>query len=369
MNNNILLIYGGNSVEHEISIITAVQLKKIYKGKYNLLLCYLKDGEFYFSSKLCNLDTYKKPLKNIPKISFKANKNYFYVKGRKISFLSTWVVAHGANCEDGTLSSYFKTLHIDTISQPLDTACIGQNKILTKKLCSVPIIDYFEANDYLFSYELKHLIDSAHKLSYPLVLKPSNLGSSIGVKTAQNTEELIVSIEELLHLTREVIIEKHINKFVELNVAIISYKNELIVSEIEKVSSSKILSYDDKYVNNSKSLDGQKKELPAKIDEKLRQQLIDYAMSAYTNLKCKYIVRFDFIYDEQNDILYLNEINNIPGSLALYLFEKIGIEKNKIIDMYLDQGLEDLSNEKTIITSYEQNILKDNNFNFFKTIK
>ena len=142
--NNILLVYGGNSVEHEISIITALQIINKYKGKYNLIPCYHKNSEFYISKKLLNLSFYKRKnkLSSKYKICFKANKNEIKLFAKKIKFEAVWIISHGKNCEDGTLVSFFKTLNINVISENIYSATIGHNKLLSKKLVNVPVVPY-----------------------------------------------------------------------------------------------------------------------------------------------------------------------------------------------------------------------------------
>lgn len=371
MRNNILLLFGGNSVEHEISIITAVQIIEKYKGKYNLIPCYLKEGLFYISNKLKKIDTFKteKFERKLKKIAFRANQNFIIQGIKKIHFDAVWIVAHGSNCEDGTLYSFFKTLNINVIAQPPYSALIGHDKILLKKLCGIPIVPYIVIDNHSFSYDIKNIIEDACSLGFPLIIKPSNLGSSIGIKQVNDIDELMIEIEQTLCLSERLIVEKKIESFNELNIAAFSYEDEIYFSSIEKVSVNKVLSYEDKYLNQSKSMKDLKKELPAKISDELERKIIEYTKEIYRNVNCKYIVRFDYIYDNVNDILYINEINNIPGSLALYLFEDKGMNFDDIIDKYINQGLIDIGKDKNLITSYENNILKENNFIFSKTNK
>lgn len=366
MKNNIILLYGGNSVEHEISILSALSIYKQYIGKYNLILCYLKNSNFYMFKKLENLNTYKHfNVLNKP-IKFIANKNYIINKGKKIYFDAVFLLTHGINCEDGTLFSYFKTLNIPCIAQDIYSASIGQNKALSKKLCNSKVVPYYYINKNIYTHSLQELLDNANKLGFPLIIKPNKLGSSVGINKVNNIEELIDNIEYLFNLDDELLIEKYINSFYELNIAAIKYKDEIILSEIEKVSNSKLLTYEDKYIVDQKFLNENNKELPAIISDKLASQIKQEAKKIYLSLNAKYIVRMDFLYDLDNKKLYFNEINNIPGSLATYLFKYVNIDINTLIDMYVDEGLKDIDKNKRIISSYEENIFKDVSFNNVK---
>lgn len=367
MKPNILLVYGGNSVEHEISIITALQIKQNYKGKYNIILCYLKNGYFYISNKLDTLSNYKS-FKDKP-ITFVANKKYILKKNKKIYFEAVWIVSHGKNCEDGTLSNYFKTLNIPCISQNTLSAAIGQNKSISKKLTAVTSLPSLTIDENLFNTNLNKIITTANSFKYPVILKPNCLGSSVGVSIINNNEDLVNKLEELLLLDDSVIMEKCLDNFIELNIALIKYKNEMIVSEIEKVSNSKVLTYADKYLNDSKSLNHTNKELPAKINKTLSKKIINSAIQIYNDLNMSLIVRIDFLYDNENETLYFNEINNIPGSLAFYLFAKKDIDFTTLINMCIEEGLKDIEKQKSKITSYSDNILNQDTLSSVKFLK
>ena len=357
MKPNIIVVYGGNSVEHEISIVTALQIKQNYTGRFNLVLCYLKDGNFYINDKLNHLKNYK-DFKDKP-IAFLANKNYVFVRKRKLLFEAVWVIAHGQNCEDGTIASYFKTLNIPVISQSLIASSIGQNKYISKKLTTVSSINSYLIGKNDLKNNMKMIINKANELSYPVILKPNSLGSSVGVSVIHSHEELIDKLEELFLLDEYVIMEKCLNNFIELNIAVLKYKDELLVSEIEKVSNNKVLTYNDKYVNENKSLNHSNKELPAKINKSLAKDIIDSAKNIYNDLMMSLVVRIDFLYDTTNEKLYFNEINNIPGSLAFYLFKFKDIDINQLVDMCIFEGLKQIENENNKIHTYSNNILND----------
>ena len=367
MKPNIILLYGGDSVEHEISIITALQLKQNYVGKYNLILCYLKNGKFYFSDKLNQLKNYKHL--NIKPVRFIENQKYIKVNHKKLYFEAIWLVSHGKNCEDGTITSFFKVLNIPIIALNTLSAAIGQNKYLTKLVSNVDSLPSIIITKDDFKYNKNYLLTKANELTYPIILKPNSLGSSVGVSVIYNNIDLITNIEKLLILDDTLIMEKCLEHFIELNVAVVKNKDELIVSEIEKVSNSKVLTYKDKYVNKDKSLNSQNKEIPANIDESLRESLIRTAKTIYKNMNLSLVVRMDFLYDTDTNTLYFNELNNIPGSLAFYLFNQMGISTTTLIDMCIDEGLKDIEQNNSIISTYDKNILSEEIFDNVKFCK
>ena len=366
--NNILLIYGGNSVEHEISIITALQIKNKYTGKYNIILCYLKNGKFYISKKLNKLNFYKKKTKLKP-ITFNANKNNVKVKGRKLKFSAVWIVSHGKNCEDGTLYSYFKTLNIDVIAMSPCLASASHDKAIAKRLTNSKSLPFKVITKENFFNEKEEILLELKKIGFPIILKPADLGSSIGVCSVANSNEFYEKCENIFSFSTNIIAEKQLLNFEEFNIALYTFNDEIYLSEIEKVSSNHILSYEDKYINKEKSLSGQTKELPALITKNLKDIIESSAIQIYNDLKLKFVVRIDFLYDITNKELYFNEVNNIPGSLAYYLFEKKGISINTLVNSILDEGLFYIEQEKSLITQFENNIFKSSNFTNTKISK
>lgn len=352
MKDNILLVYGGNSVEHEISIVTALQVKEKYKGKYNLILCYLKNNRFYIDKKLNDLAFYKKRNCKVKhEIFFKSDTLYVKSSLKKIRFIGVMLIVHGYNCEDGTLYSFFKTLNIPVIGENLYSAVIGQDKALAKTMAKVETLPFSLYDDSMPS-----------AIDYPIIIKPTRLGSSVGIKVANNEDELHEKIKEVNYFTQNIIIEKKLADFTEYNIALFKYNDDFIISSIEKVSNSKVLTYDDKYKNDKKSMEGQKREIPAIIDDTLKELIINTAKKIYNNLYASLIVRIDFLYDNKTNKLYFNEINNIPGSLSLYLFKEI-IDISELIDKYISNGLKNYDTENDFICSYDDNIFENVNFN------
>ena len=366
--NNIVVVFGGNSVEHEISIVSALQLKKKYKGKYNLVLCYLKNGHFYYINDNATLKNFAND-SYFKRVKFIANCNYLYVNLKKIKFDGVMLLCHGMNCEDGTLYGYFKTLNINIISENIYSGVIGQDKVLSKKLTSVSSLNYIEVDRNTLTNNMNKILDFVNKTSFPVIIKPCRLGSSIGVYTVFNNDDLIDKIDVLLNMCDNVIIEKLLDNFEEYNIALLRYSNSLLVSEIEKVGNNNVLTYQDKYINNEKSMSGQSKQLPAKLTKKIKCEIIDNAITIYNDLKATGVVRIDFLYDKTNKKLYFNEINNIPGSLATYLFEKNNINANDLIDMLIDEGLNNALICSSYVTHYNKNILVESNLSNVKFSK
>ncbi len=357
--NNIIMVFGGDSVEHEISIITALQVYKQYTGKYNLIPIYLKKGKFYFINSM-EINTFKTfNYKN--EVQFEANQNYLKLHHKKINFLGVLIVSHGKKCEDGSIYSYFNVLNIPVIGQDQYVSAICHDKELAKKIGNTSALPYFSLFRQDIDNKLDEIIKKANRIGYPLIIKPCRLGSSVGIKKINNSNELLDQIKEVLYFDNKIIVEKYLNNFEELNIAVLKNKSKYLYSEIEKIKKGSILSYNDKYLNSSKSMIQEEKELPAIINEMLRDEIIKKSMELCTNLNTSGVVRIDYLYDKDKKKLYFNEINNIPGSLAYYLFDKVNIKINDLIDIIIDNGLEEIENNKMLIENYKDNILKSKN--------
>lgn len=365
---NIGLVFGGSSVEHEISVITALQAYHSYHGnKYNLIPIYLtKDKKFYTGKYLTELNRYKDLkalLKKSKQVTFHKDKNNTYLKvgTKKVIIDAIWPVVHGNNCEDGSLYNYFNMLGFICISMDHFQGAISQDKIITKKLMQANKIkqtDYFSVHLFNYNQNSDIVFEKAHKIGYPLIVKPSRLGSSIGVCICNDDASLIDAIEAAFKYDLEVLVEKYIENVKEYNISILGDISNYQVSEIEEISKHDFLSYEDKYLSNNKNkgMASLNRIIPASIDKKLKQNIINTAIKVSEILNTCLCVRLDFLYDEENNQLYFNEINNIPGSLAFYLWEKSDISFTSLIEKIIEIGLKKEYYKSQLNLTYSHNI-------------
>jgi len=284
------IIYGGNSVEHEISIISAMQaIKALDKIKYEVIPLYItKDNKILYGDTLSNIEEYK----NVPELTkkchqvkFKNINNKGYIIREDLPFIRKEIdviypVVHGKNVEDGSLKFLIDTLDIPCIYSSISSLSLCQDKVFSKMILdnnNFPVLDYL----YLKKRDFKHIILDDANITYPCVVKPATLGSSIGIRYAKNVEELHSSINAAFCYDDKVLIEKALTNFKEVNCSAFRYKDEIYVSEIERVySSSNILSYDDKYTDQ-KGMEKCKRELPAKISLEEIELIREYTKDAY----------------------------------------------------------------------------------------
>lgn len=356
---NVGIIIGGSSVECEISLISGSQAYlNIDSNKYNKIIFYLdKTNKMYIGKCLENINTFKNnsytDLEEVALTNIN-NQVYYYKlkKPKKLYPVDIFIpVVHGYGIEDGTIQGYLDMYNATYTSSNLISSSIVQDKVVTKM-----ILDKYHIDNVLYNVLLSE--DDPIDLELPVIIKPAYLGSSIGINIARNIEELNSSINEAFKYTNKVLVEKYIDNFLEYNCAVIYDNNQYIVSCIEEVLHKKdILTFIDKYENNNKMSDSSNRIVPADISNSLKKQIEELSSYIYKIFNLKGVVRIDYIYDLNLNKLYVNEINNIPGSLAYYLFEPLGISFTKLLDMLIHSSIVEKHKSNKLIKSFKSNVL------------
>lgn len=371
MKKKVLILFGGKSCEHDISIISTFQvLKNFNEYLYEIYLVYIdKNGKWKFVEDR-DLNMFLIKREKYCLVQLGVNENVLYKQKRngkycKLSEINVvFPILHGINGEDGSVAGLLKLSNIPFVGCDHISAGIGIDKSLFKKcISSLPNLKYFEVsfNDLNEDKLIKRIRE---EIGFPCIIKPSMLGSSIGINICKNEENLINLLKKSLNFDKKVIIEPFVENLREFNVALFSYCGEIILSEIEEpLLKEKILTFSDKYMNFS----GQKvdKNIPAKLNKKLKEDLINIAKECYLKCGCSGVVRIDFIYDSDKKILYVNEMNTIPGALGLYLFEANNIERNDVINKLIYESLRVYNSQKNIQTEYVSEVLKNKNLSKF----
>lgn len=317
----VLLLFGGESKEHQVSCESAnFIIQNIDKKKYNLSIVGITtNGTWY---KINNNFKIDKDWQNT--LNEKIDNIVEYLK----SFDIVFNIIHGNTGEDGKLQSLFELFKIKYVGCDSYSSLICYDKLITKLFLekyNIPQVPYLIYNDKI---DLK-------QIEYPIIVKPNKSGSSIGINIANNYKEAKRAIGEALKVDSSVIIEKYIKNKRELECAIIENKNKLIISEIgEIINNAKWYDYISKYKSNTEIK-------IANISEDLANQIKNLSKTIFKILKCKKLSRIDFILDLDDNTFYFNEINTIPGftkfSMFPMLIEKLGINQSKLLDIMLDR--------------------------------
>ncbi len=385
MKTRVAMIFGGKSVEHEVSVISGIQaILSMDTDKYEVIPVYMtKKNEMYIGEDIGNIEAYKdiNALLNKSQRVIMINENgrvklmpfplKKFGKNIETEIDIAFPVVHGTNVEDGAFQGYLKTLGIPFVGCDVTASAIGMDKFIMKAVLkegNVPVLDakLYTLSDYA---DMEALLDSVEKeIGYPAIVKPVNLGSSVGISVAKNRMELTNSIDDAFRYATKVLVEHAITRLREINCAVLGDENEAIASECEEpLHTEDILSYEDKYVSNakgsgSKGMASVSRKIPAEISAELREEIRQMAVRSFKLLGCNGVARIDFMIDEENDRLYFNEINTIPGSLSFYLWEPVGVSYKELLTRMIDLCLKRARQEESLTFTFDTNILNSASF-------
>ncbi len=367
---NVLVLFGGVSCEHDVSIITGMQcVNNLDKKKYNIIPVYVnKNGDLVYSKKLKNVESFTKLIKNYSNVALIPNSKYLYKKTilgyRKFKKIDVAIPCfHGINGEDGTYAALLNVCGIPQASANLLSSAIAMDKCCFKtylKGLGVKTINGVSVTSTEFFKNFNKTINKVKEnLSYPVIVKPSRLGSSIGIFVCNNDDELINGITEALIYDNKVLIENYVQNIKEVNCAILGDEKSYTISELEEpLKTDEILSFKNKYLNknsNKNSMESISRKMPPDIPKNLYEEIKKISEKVFLDLKLKGVVRFDFIVSDNE--VYLNELNTIPGSLAFYLFKPKNISFSKELDILISCAIKEFENNKKLITTFSTNIL------------
>ena len=380
------VIFGGESVEHEVSIISAVQaMYKLDNEKYDVIPIYItKDRQWYTGEALKDIETYqdldllKRYSKNVVLYEKNGrfllqNKNFPKRVVKEIDMVLP--IVHGTNVEDGVLQGYLQSIGIPFVGGDVYASVVGQDKIFMKQIFTcenLPIADYVWFYDVEYNDDNQAIIDKVEKLGYPVIVKPCTLGSSVGITVAKDQGELKEAIETAVGYDNRIVVEKVVENLMELNISVLgNYENQQVSAIEQVIPTDKFLTYADKYLGNgktkgkvggkfksSKGIVSTNRVVPAKIEDSLKTEVEEIAVKAFKALKSSGVVRIDFLVDSKKNKVYINEVNNIPGSLSFYLWEPIGKDYSELLDDMINIGIKDYKHRIAKTHSFETNILK-----------
>ena len=380
------VIFGGESVEHEVSIISAIQaMNKMDSEKYEIIPIYItKDRQWYTGEMLKEIETYsdlsliKRYAKNV--VLYEKNGSFVLQNKKGLRRVvkeidMVFPIVHGTNVEDGVLQGYLESIGIPFVGGDVYASAVGQDKLFMKEIFesnNIPVCKYTWFYDNEYEEDPDKIFADIKKLGYPVIVKPATLGSSVGIKTASNQEEVKEAIDDAIKYDHKIVVEKLVENLMEVNISVLgNYENQQ-VSAIEQVmSSNKFLTYEDKYIGGgktkgkmggkfkaSKGMVSANRVIPALLEKDMKEEVETVAVNAFKALGSSGVVRIDFLIDSKAKKVYINEVNNIPGSLSFYLWEPIGKEYTELLDDMINIGIRDYKKRIAKTHSFETNILK-----------
>lgn len=388
------IIFGGKSVEHEISIITGNQaINAVNTEKYEIVPIYIsKKGLMYTGKELLDLNNYKdlnSLLKKVTQVTLvndgeKVNLVKYPSNMFRNNILNTIDVAiptmHGTNGEDGAIQGYLEIMGIPYAGCDILSSSVGMDKIMMRRVlkeAGIPSLDYisFYSLDYVDNPE-KVINDIEEKINYPVIVKAGNLGSSVGIKKASDKAKLKEAIEYAIQFSDRVMVERAIEHLREINCSVLGDQVEATASECEEpFGTDEILSYNDKYMSGKGSKSGKMcgtktandsknqgmaaldRKIPADITLERKKEIQDLAIKTFKTLGCSGVSRIDFMIDKDTDELYVNEINTIPGALSFYLWQATDLKFEKEIDKLVELAFKRQREREDRTYSYDENIL------------
>lgn len=372
------VLFGGKSVEHEVSIITGMQvMENMDSSEYEPIPIYItKEGKWLSDPSFRDFTTFKNWKEDVgTEVFFRFGSSALYCeregqgglfgkKGPSVEVYDTpeiyFPALHGTYGEDGAVQGLLETLQVPYVGAGVAAGALGMDKVLMKKVFEaegLPVLPYRWFYRSEWKKDSGKVLSSLGGLSYPLFVKPANLGSSIGITMVKEEKELREAIDLAASYDRKIIVEQGAKNPRECNMAVLGYEGEFLTSVAEEpMGWTDLLSFADKYVKGSKNKGGKGKKPEANLSPELLERMEVLSKKAMAAIDAMGTARIDFLLE--GDDLFINEINTLPGSVAFYLWEGKGISFRELLTLLLKEGEERYAQRKETTFRYDANLLE-----------
>jgi D-alanine-D-alanine ligase len=375
------LFFGGRSVEHEVSVVSALQAyENIDKDKYEVLPIYVdKSGHFFTGHKFLDIKNYK----DVQGLLYSSTQIVLANKNGKGGFLKqgflkkfepidvAFPLFHGSFGEDGCIQGVFEIYDIPYVGLNVLGSAVAMDKVVSKALFKelhLNVADYTYIGRSGWIDDPKRCIkEIKNVLKFPMFVKPANIGSSIGVGKAVDEDSLSFAIEVATAYSDKIIIEEALENVIEVNCSAIGSWSENRFPQTsvceQPLKSEEHLSFSDKYMKGGKGSKGSgmaslSRIIPAPISKKLTEQIQLATRQILESLGEGGVIRVDYFVDQKKEKFWVNEVNSPPGSLAFYLWEKSGIPYRKLLDKLIEYALERAEDRKKTTHVFESGLLE-----------
>jgi len=358
---NVAVFFGGKTCEHDISIISALQLMdNADSSKYNIVPVYIsREGLWYTGEKLRDISfiqnfdpqqverVYMEPSFGVGMLRrCNVKSGLFSKQSADVCAIDVAIPAiHGMNGEDGTLQGLLELAGIPYASPGVMGSAVGMDKIAMRMMfkgLGYPVLPCLFFSHSQWDGRKQYILDDVEdQIGYPVFVKPANLGSSIGISRADDRDALVKAIEVALSFDNRVMVERGLD-CTEINCSAIGYGEDIRTSLCEQpVTWQQLLTFEDKYMSGGKSkgMQSLSRLVPAPISEEATRTIRELTADIYSSLDCHGVIRVDFMIDNKDNALYVNEVNTVPGSFAFYLWEPLGISFAQLIDIMIDSAV------------------------------
>jgi D-alanine-D-alanine ligase len=389
-NPTVAVLFGGRSVEHEVAVISGHQvMDALDAAGFHVLPVYItKQGDWYAGEGLHNLELYREQtfhaagLKNVFRVSLSPDRSIrqlvvhpgaaggLLAKTPKL-WADVWFpVIHGTHGEDGSMQGLFELVDVPYVGSGVLASAIGMDKVMQKRVlqqAGIPTLDCLDVSRAEWESSAEAFVKRAEsKCGYPIIVKPVCLGSSVGVSRCEDRAALTEAIDLALELDGRALVEEALTDFIEINCSVMGPPERTSACE-QPMGYEDVLSFDDKYKHGGKKLGGgaqqssgmagQRRQVPAPISEALTTEVQHLAVEAFTAIGASGVVRVDFLYQEREKRLLLNEINTTPGSLSYYLWEEAGIRFDRLVSTLVQIALDRHESKRATVYSFAANLL------------
>lgn len=371
---NIGVIFGGKSVEHEISIISAIEaMINFDDNKYKVIPIYIdKDNNWYTGEHLKDILHYR----DIDLVKRYAKKVSLVKRGKSFILESQGLlkknicvidmvmpIGHGSYLEDGSLQGYLNMLGVPFTGSSVLASAIGQDKVVQKELLefnNIPICKYVWFYDYEYEKNKKEVLQKISTLKYPLYVKPSSLGSSIGITLVKEEKELNKAIKEAMQFDKKIIVEEQVENVKEANISVLGDYEKQSVSEIEEINTSdEFYSFKEKYVEGYRKTCNKDKKCKPLISKEMMEDMKNYAIEVFKVIGASGVARIDFLIDDKNKKIFVNEINTIPGDLSSYLWMAKKVSQPELIENLIKIAVAEQKKKDSKIYAFPGNLLEE----------
>ena len=383
MKTRVAVLFGGHSVEHEVSIISGIQaLRALDPAKYEAFPVYIsKDNRFYIGENLGQVESYRDmkaclaaaqpvlPVAGDGCVELVRHPARKFGNNVLAAFDVAVPVVHGTNVEDGTLMGLLEMLNIPYASCDVTSSALGMDKFAMKAVLRQAGVPVLEARQYTgreYAADGERILDEIEQVfGYPVIVKPVNLGSSVGISKAGDRQSLLDALDLAVSFSPRVLVERAVPHLREINCAVLGDADSARPSACEEPLNAKdILTFGDKYLSGGSKKTGVsdgmtdlKRRCPAELPEGMTEQVQALAVKTFQALGCLGVARIDFLNDRESGELWVNEINTIPGSLAFYLWQEGGVSFSQLMDELVALAFKRQRERQKLTFTYESNIL------------
>jgi D-alanine-D-alanine ligase len=371
------VIFGGRSVEHDVSVVTAHQIIRAFdRERYDVVPIYIgRDGRWFSGDPLLDLKNFTDEVFSLsgvnPVILSPGTQHHGLILNPLAGRLSksevkrldvVFPAIHGTHGEDGTLQGLLELADIPYVGCKTLASAVANDKIMTKAILSshgIPLVD-----DHSFSRA--EWLDNpgaiisrvVQALSLPVFVKPATTGSSIGIGRAADETTLRACIDIAAHFDRRILVEKAISNHVEINCSVMGNGDHIKASVLEQpVSWDEFLTYEEKYLRGSEGMKSAERIIPAPISDELTERIQQLAIKAFRAIDGYGIARIDFLAKPAENVVYLNEINTMPGSLAFYLWQESGMSMGELVHRLVELAREAYAEKRRSSYDYRTDLI------------